>query len=98
MRMEVKVLSPGVKDGQKTNGSAQASGVGRDHKQCFRSRAEENAIDLACILKRQHANPLRQSEHHVEVWNRQQVGLPLRQPFGAGCGLTLWAVPVAARV
>src|ERR1700733_686614 len=98
MRMKMKVLSPGVKDGQKPNGSAQTPGVGRNREQRFRSSTEENAIDLACVLKRQQANPLGQCKHNVEIRDRQQFGLPLRQPFGAGRGLTLWTMSVAARV
>src|ERR1019366_10454892 len=55
-------------------------GVGRDSEQCFRSGAEQDAIDLACILKRQPADLLRQREDHVKIGYRQQFGLPFGHP------------------
>ncbi len=55
-------------------------------------------IDLARILQRQPADLLRQRKYNVEIWDRQQFGLPFGQPLCARHGLTLWAMPVAARV
>ena len=41
---------------------------------------------------------LRQGKDHVEVRDRQQLGLPCLQPGGTGCRLALRAVAVAAGV
>ena len=41
---------------------------------------------------------VRQGEDHVEVRNRQEVGLPCRQPLLLGARLTLRAVAIATRV
>ena len=57
--MQMKVLSPGVKDGQKTNRGAQVLGIGRNREQGLRRRTEQNAINLASVLKCQQADLLR---------------------------------------
>ena len=40
----------------------------------------------------------RQREHDVEIGNRQQFGLPIGQPLRPCGPLTLWTMPIAARV
>src|ERR1035438_445030 len=59
MRMQMKVLSPGVKDCKKPNRSAEMFGIGRNREQGPRHRAEQNAINLAPVLKCQQADLLR---------------------------------------
>ena len=81
----MEVLPPGVQDRQKTDRRAQTFGIGRDREQCFRCGAEQDAIDLARILKRQPADLLRQRKHDVEIRDRQQFGFPFGQP--------LWRAP-----
>ena len=93
--MHVEVLPPGMQHREKPDRRAQAFGVGRDGKQRFRSRAEQDAIDLACILKRQAADLLRQRKYNVEIGDRQQFGLPPGQPLCARRCLALWAMSVA---
>jgi hypothetical protein len=39
-----------------------------------------------------------QSEDHVEVWDRQQLGLTLSQPLGASQALALGTMAVAAGI
>ena len=73
-------------------------GVSRNRKQRFRRGAEQDVVDLARILKCQPADLLRQRKHDVEIWNRQQFSPSCRQPFCARRGLTLWTMPVAARI
>jgi hypothetical protein len=84
--------------GQKPDQSSQVLRIGRNGQQRFRYRAEQNAVNLAGILQRQTADLLGQSKYHVEVTHGQQFGFPFGQPFGAGKGLTLWTMPVPARV
>src|SRR5450432_201029 len=57
--MQMKVLSPCVKDRKKTNRRAEMFGIGRNCEQGFRHRAEQNAINLAPVLKCQQADLLR---------------------------------------
>jgi hypothetical protein len=77
MRMKMKVLSPRVKHRQKANRSAQTLGIGCNREQSFRCGPEQDAIDLARILKCQPADLLRQRKYDMEVRDRQQFGLPL---------------------
>jgi hypothetical protein len=39
-----------------------------------------------------------QSEHDVEIGDREKLGLPLLEPSGAGRGLALGAMAIAAGV
>src|SRR4051794_18515859 len=41
---------------------------------------------------------MRKSEDHMKIWDGKQVFRAPREPLLAGVGLTLWAVPVPARV
>ena len=52
----MKVLSPGVENGEESDGSAQTLGIGGDGQQRFRCRAEQDAVDLARI-HREGARP-----------------------------------------
>ena len=94
----METLPPRVEHRQEPDGSAETFGIRRNRQQRFRCRAEKNRIDFARILQSQPADLFRQRKYHVEVWNGQQLRLPVSQPVGAGHGLTLWAMPVAARV
>ena len=86
--MKMKVLSPalkreGVKNSQKANRSAQMFGIGRNREQRFGHRAEQDAIDLARILKCQSADLLRQRKYDMEIRDGQQLGFPIGQPLCA---------------
>jgi hypothetical protein len=93
----VEVLPPGMQDREEPDRRAQTFGVGRDSEQRFRSGPEQDAIDLARILKRQTADLLGERKYNVEIGDRQQFGLPLCQPLCARRCLTLWAMSVATR-
>jgi len=94
----MEILTPSVEHSQKADRCAQTLRIGRDRQQRFRCRAEQGAVDLACILKRQSAHLLRQRKYYVEVGNRQQFGFPFGKPLGASHGLALGTVSVAARI
>jgi hypothetical protein len=98
MRMEMEVLTPTVKHGEEADCRAKMLGVRRDGQQRLGHCPEEDAVDYPGILQRQAGDLLRQGKHHVEILYRQQLGLPIGQPLGAGRGLTLRATPVPTRV
>ena len=56
MRVQVKVLSPRMKHGKKTDRGAQTFGIGSNREQRFRCGAKQNAVDLTRILQRQPAD------------------------------------------
>ena len=51
MRMQMQVLSPGVEHGEEADGGAEESRVGGGFKQRLGSRAEQEVINLARVLK-----------------------------------------------
>src|SRR5277367_6392994 len=87
VRMQMEILSPAVQHGEEPDLSAEQSGIGGTFKQCGRGGAEQNAIDLFRVLKCQLADLGGQREHDVEIGNRQNLSLALRQPPGASRGL-----------
>jgi hypothetical protein len=50
MRMQMKVLSPGVQYRQKPDICTEAFGIGGDCEQCFRRGAEKDSIDFFRVL------------------------------------------------
>jgi hypothetical protein len=67
MRVQVKVLSPRMKHGKKTDRSAQTFGIGSNREQRFRCGAKQNAVNLTRILQREPAEYLRQRKHNMEI-------------------------------
>jgi hypothetical protein len=61
-------------------------------------RAEQDRIDGTLVLEGDFGGRHRQSEDHVEIGNRQQLGLARLKPFGARQTLALRAMSVTTRV
>jgi hypothetical protein len=55
--------------------------IGRDGGERLRGRAEQDRVDHRFVLEGDLANRRRQCEDDMEVWHRQQLGLPLREPL-----------------
>jgi hypothetical protein len=87
-----------MEDRQKPDRRAQVFGVGRDGEQGLRHSPERNAVNLFGVLQRETADPFGQCEHDVEILDRQQLGLSLRQPPGTRYGLAFWAMPIPTGV
>jgi hypothetical protein len=98
MGMVVEILTPGVQHGHHADLGAQVLGIGRRHPQGFGRGLEQDRIDRRLILESNLADLGWYSEDHMEVWDRQQLGLPLRQPLGARQALALGTMAVAAGV
>jgi hypothetical protein len=94
--MVPQILPPGVEHGEKADLRAEILGIARDGGQCLRRCVEENAVDRLRIVKGDLGDLIRDSEDHMEVFDRQQFGLAAFDPFGALGILTLGAVPVPA--
>lgn len=72
--------------------------VGGDRAGRLGRRLEQDGVDDRLVLIGDRPKRRWQREHHVEIPNRQQIGLPCFEPFMRGAGLALRAVPVAAAV
>ena len=96
VRMVMQVLAPTVQHRDETDLGPQMFGIGGDGEQRLGRGPEQDGIDHRLVLERDAGDRRRQREDHVEVGNRQQVGLPRGKPIrraprpgtsgNAGCG------------
>ena len=98
MRVQVQILTPGVKHGQEADGGAQQPWVCCGFQQSSGGGVKEHVVNRFGVLQRQPADRLGQREHHVEIGDRQKFRLPLRKPAGASRGLALGAMAIPTRV
>ena len=98
MGMMPQILPPGVQHGKEADLGAEMLGVGGDGGEGFGGGGEENAIDRPRVVEGQSGNLFGQSEHDMEILDRQQFGLPRFEPFCPLCVLTLGTMAVAAGV
>jgi hypothetical protein len=96
VRMEMKVLSPGVKHGEQADLRAQMLGIAGDGEERFRYGAEEKIVDCVFVVERNAGDLLGDGEDHVEVFGGQQFGIALLDPPGTCFSLAFGAMPVAA--
>ena len=73
-------------------------GLCRRFQQGLGRGAEQDGVDQIGVLQRQAADLWRKRKHHVKIGRRQKLRLPLGEPLGAGRGLALRTVAIAARV
>lgn len=98
MGVQQQVLPPGMQDTNQADFSAQVFGVGRHLQQCLGAGFEQQIVEQALVVQRQHVEFVRHGEHDMEVVGRQQVTLPGSEPAIARLCLALRTVPIAARV
>lgn len=96
--MKRERLTPGVEHGHKADLGPEMFGIGGDLPQGLRGSMEEQIVDDPFVLQADLSDRLGQCENHMEITDRQQLGLPRLQPPGLGCGLTLRAMPVPTGV
>src|SRR5438093_4087615 len=96
--MMVQVLAPGVQNHEHAGDGAKPLGIGGHVAQRGGGAAHEQVIQGRRIGEGESADFRRQGEDHVVVFNRQLVLRLLVEPAGAGQGLALGTVAVAARV
>ena len=73
-------------------------GVGGDRAQGFGGGVKQDVVDHGFILVRDGGDLLGHREDHVEILNRNKVGLAIFQPLRAHQRLAFWAVPISATV
>jgi hypothetical protein len=98
VRMMEEALSPGVQHRDHADLGAQMLGIGGDGAHRLGCRLEQDVVDDRLVLQRDRRDRRGHREHHVEVGDRQQFGLPVGQPLRAGQSLALGAMPVAAGI
>jgi len=98
VRMVGHCRAPAVEHGGGADASAEVFGIGGDREQRFRRRAEQQVVDDNLVLVGDRSDLGRQREDHVEIADRQQIGLAGGKPILCRRTLTLWAMAVATRV
>ena len=98
MRVMLQGLTPGVEHSDKTDLGAEVLPVASDPAQRLRRRPEQDRVDRLLVLEGDLGRRRWDCEDDVEIRDRQELGLPGRQPRGAGAALALRAMPVAAGI
>ena len=92
----MQVLAPGVEHGDETNLGAEMPRVCGDDAERLGCGPEQDSVDRLFVLEGDLGKRRGQREHDMEIRNRQQLGLPGRQPLGTRLPLALRAMAVAA--
>jgi hypothetical protein len=87
-----------VQYGEETDLRAEVFRIGGNGFQGLGRGTEENPVDHLLILESDGGDFFRHSENDMKVRDLKKFGFAILDPPGAGEGLTLWAVPIAARV
>ena len=98
MRVMVQVLSPGVEHQEHADDRTEALGVGGHVAQRGGGAAHQQIIEDSRVGEGEVSDGGREREHHVMVFDRQEVLRLLVEPAGAGQGLALGTMAVAAGV
>ena len=100
--MDVRVVghcrAPAVEHGGGTDASAEVLGIGGDRQQRLGRGAEQEVVDDRLVLVCDRGDLGGQREDHVEIADRQQIGLARRKPVCCRRTLALGAMAVAAGV
>ncbi len=98
MRMMGHRRAPGVEHGGEADAGAEMLWISADREQRLGRGAEQQVVDHRLVLIGDRGDLGRQCEDHVEVVDRQQVGLARGEPILRRRTLALGTMPVAARV
>ena len=94
----MQVLAPGVEHGHEADLGSQMLGVRGDRAQSLGRRLEQKTIDDRLVLEGDLGDRGGHGEDDVKILRRQQLGLPILEPFGAGQPLAFGTMPVATGI
>jgi hypothetical protein len=98
MRMEAKILSPGVQNGCMPDFCSQILLVSGQFLLGFRHAAKQQIVATLLVTVNQRIQFLRNGKHDMEISNIQQIRLPRINPAFFCESLALWAVAIAAGI
>ena len=98
MRVMLQILAPGMQDGDEADLGAQGFGIGADRAQALGGGVKQALVEHGLVLVGERGDFPGEREDHVEVVNRDEIGLTIFQPLRAREALALRTVPVAATV
>ena len=88
--------APAVEHGGGADASTEVLGICGDRDQRLGGRAEQQVVNHCLVLVGDWGDLGRQREDHVEIADRQQIGLAGGEPIRRCHALTFWAMAVAA--
>ena len=98
VRMMEKALSPGMQHADHASLGAEVLGIGADGAHRLGRRLEQDVVDDGLVLKGDRGDWRRHGEHDMEVWDRQQLRLPVGEPLRPSQALAFGAMPVPAAI
>jgi hypothetical protein len=97
IQMVMEVLAPGMQQCDEADLRIQMSWVGGKLVQHLGDDAKQDRIEGRLVLEGYCCDILRHGEHHVEITDRQKIGLPCGDPITARLSLALRAMPCRAK-
>jgi hypothetical protein len=94
----MKVLTPGVQNRRDADVGSEVLRIGGNDGESLRCSLQQQAIDDGLVLIGNPAKRRRQSEHQVEIRDRQELGFARCKPSRCRLPLAFTAVPIATRV
>ena len=91
-------LAPSVRDGEAADPRSEPARIGGQRSHGLESGLEQHRVEGGLVVEGDGRDRRGQREHDVEIGNRQQLGLAVRQPLRPRSSLTLRTMPIAARV
>ena len=98
MRVQEQILSPRVKNAEKTNLRSEILGIACNLAECFSHGAKQEVVEFRLILQDERVEFMRQREDHVEVPGWKQFQFPRVDPSATCLSLTLVAMTIATAV
>ena len=98
MRVKFEFLTPTVQHAEEADFRTEMLGIARDFQKGFRTGAKQEIVDDLLVLQDQRSQMTRKREDHMDVARREKFLATRCEPAIASSCLTLWAVPISARV
>src|SRR6202051_1717663 len=98
MRMRSELLIPGVQHAEEADLRTEMFWITCNLQKRFRTGAKQEIVDDLLILQGEWRQLAGQGENHMHIARREKFLATCCKPAVASTGLTLRAVPVAARV
>lgn len=93
----MQLLSPGMEYAQEADLRPQVLGIYGDLTECCSAALEQQVVDGSLVLQGKRSQIMGKREDHMRVADAEKLSGTSREPFVAGVGLALWAMPVSAR-
>src|SRR6516165_3168283 len=98
VRMVGHCRAPGMEHRGSADARAEMLGIGGDGEQRLRRRAEQQIVNHCLVLVGDRGDLGGQREDHMEIADRQQIGLARSEPIRRRRALTFWTMAIATRV